>query len=213
MKRTIISIISILLFSAAAHAALKVPLYPEFRKATVYMSNHTRTIAPMNYDMGTDKMYFKDGETVMELTGDNQIDSIVWAGEHSFVLLGGKFCEKLQLGGKPVLVHWRLKKISIGKSGALGANTQGGNVTEMNLSGLGMYGAGSTGSVENFKYVNTNEYFIPVDGGVKKITSLKHLYKFFPAKAGAARQFMKDEGLEPTRFEDFMKLIAFCLQD
>ena len=180
------------LAAGLAQAAISVPLYPEFKQATVYMKNHSRIVAPMNYDMSADKMYYKDGETVMELSLDNPVDSIVWAGEHSFVLMNGKFCER-------------------GKSGALGANTQSGNVVEMNLSGMGMYGAGETGSVENFKYTNTNIYFIPTGNGIKRISSLKQLYKAFPAKAEAAKEFAKS--LDLTQYQDFMKLIAFCLED
>lgn len=167
----------------------------------------------MNYDLGTDKMFYKDGSTVMELGLENPMDSIVWAGEHCFVLMNGKFCEKIKLSGKPVLVQWRLKKVSIGKTGALGANTQSGNITEMNLSGMGMYGAGPTSSVENFKYTNSNVYYVPTADGIKRISSSKHLYKCFPQKADAIKQFIKRNSLELTNHEDFMKVIAFCLED
>ena len=214
MKRLLIALSSLFLLVSMAHAAgIGVPLYPDFKKATIYMHNRTRTIAPMNYDLAEDKMYYKDGSTVMELSLDNPVDSIVWAGEHSFVLMNGKFCEKMKLGGKPVLVQWKLKKVSIGKAGALGANTQSNNVTEMNLAGMGMYGAGDTGSVENFKYTNTNVYYIPTQDGVKRISSSKQLYKAFPEKAERAKAYVREHGLELTRYQDFMKVIGFCLED
>ncbi|MBQ7708376.1 MAG: hypothetical protein IJT74_00445 [Bacteroidales bacterium] len=213
MKRILISAALLLLGASMAHAAISVPLYPEYKKATVYLQNRTKIIAPMNYDLGEDKMYYKDGSTVMELSLENPVDSIVWAGEHSFVLRSGKFCEKVKLGGKEVLVQWRLKKVSIGKDGALGMNTQSNNVTEMNLAGMGMYGAGETGSVENFKYTNSNTYFIPTAGGYKKVTSLKHLYKCFPEKEDVAKQYVRDNNLELTSYMDFMRLIGFCLED
>lgn len=211
MKKVLSTLSLLCLAAIIANAAISIPLYPEFKQATVFMKNHTRIIAPMNYDMSADKMYYKDGDTVMELSLDNPVDSIVWAGEHSFVLMNGKFCEQVKLGGKPVLVQWRLKKVSLGKSGALGANTQSGNITEMNLSGMGMYGAGETGSVENFKYTNTNSYFVPTPGGVKKVNTLKHLYKYFPEKADAIKA--RSRNLELSRHEDFMELLAFCLQE
>ena len=212
MKRFLFFFVLLLLGASMAHAAISVPLYPDFKKATVYLHNRTKIIAPMNYDLGEDKMYYKDGLTVMELSQDNPVDSIVWAGEHSFILRDGKFCEKVKLGGKEVLVQWRLKKVSIGKDGALGMNTQSNNVTEMNLAGMGMYGAGETGSVENFKFTNSNTYFIPVSGGYKKVTSLKHLYKCFPETVEAAKQFVRENNLELTNHQDFMRLISFCLE-
>lgn len=196
-----------------SYAAITIPLYPEYKNATIYLHNRAKVIAPMNYDLAEDKMYYKDGATVMELTLDNPVDSIVWAGEHSFVLKDGKFCEKLVLGGKPVLVQWRLKKVSVGKNGALGMNTQSNNVTEMNLSGMGIYGAGDTGSVENFKYANNNVYFVPTSDGLKRISSSKHLFKFFPSKSEATREYIRQHKLELTRHEDFMTALAFCLQD
>jgi len=213
MKKFLISAVLLLLGASMAYAAITVPLYPEYKKATVYLHNRTKIVAPMNYDLGEDKMYYKDGSTVMELSLENPVDSIVWAGEHSFVLRNGKFCEKVKLGGKEVLVQWRLKKVSIGKDGALGMNTQSNNVTEMNLSGMGMYSAGETGSVENFKYTNTNTYYIPMEGGYKKVSSLKHLYKCFPEKSEAAKQYVRDKNLELTHHADFMRLLAFCLED
>ena len=214
MKRILTSFVLAFLGAAMACAAsFSVPLYPDFRQATVYMHNRTRIIAPMNYDLGTDKMYYKDGETVMELSLENPVDSIVWAGEHSFVLMDGKFCERMRLGGKPVLVQWRLKKVSIGKSGALGYNTQSNNVTEMNLAGMGMYGAGETGSVENFKFTNGNVYYVPTEKGVRRVSSLKQLYKAFPEKADAAKAYIRDRSLDLTRHEDFMELLAFCLRE
>lgn len=213
MKRLVFSFLLLAFGASLAHAALSVPLYPDFKEATVYLHNHTRIVAPMNYDKESDKMFYLDGGTVMELSLDNPVDSIVWAGEHSFVLMKGKFCEKVKLSGKPVLIQWRIKKVSIGKSGALGANTQSNNVTEMNLSGMGMYGAGQTGSVENFKYSNTNVYFVPTAGGTKRIASVNQLYKAFPAKAESAKHFVKEQKLELTQYEDFIKLIAFCMED
>ena len=213
MKKFLISAVLLLLGASMAHAAISVPLYPEYKKATVYLHNRTKIVAPMNYDLGEDKMYYKDGSTVMELSLDNPVDSIVWAGEHSFVLRNGKFCEKVKLGGKEVLVQWRLKKGSIGKDGALGMNTQSNNVTEMNLAGMGMYSAGETGSVENYKFTNTNTYYIPMEGGYKKVSSLKHLYKCFPEKSEAAKQYVRDNNLELTHHADFMRLVAFCLGD
>lgn len=214
MKRILLPIVLLALSAAQALAApISVPLYPEFKDATVYLHNRSRIIAPMNYDLEKDKMFYKDGSTVMELSLDNPVDSIVWAGEHSFVLMNGKFCEKVKLSGKQILVQWHLKKVSIGKNGALGANTQSNNVTEMNLAGMGMYGAGETKSVENYKYTNTNTYFVPAEGGYKRISSLKQLYKAFPAKEEAAKEFVKEKGLELTRYEDFMALLAFCLED
>lgn len=139
------------------------------------------------------------------------MDSIVWAGEHSFILMNGKFCERVELGGKRILVQWRLKKVNLGKSGALGANTQSGNITEMNLAGMGMYGAGESGSVDNFKYTNTNIYLVPTENGIKRVSTLKQLYKAYPAKTEAAKAYAKN--LDLSQYSDFMKLIAFCLDD
>ncbi len=213
MKRFLILFAAIFLFTPQLHAAMDIPLYPEFKKATVYLHNNTRIIAQMNYDFAEDKMFYKNGDTVMELSLDNPVDSIVWAGEHSFVLMNGRFCEKIKLSGKPVLVQWKLKKVNIGKSGALGSTTQTGNIIEMNLSGMGMYGAGATGSVENFKYTNNNVYYVPTPAGTKRIASSKNLYKAFPEKAEAAKIFAKNRGLELSKHEDFMELIAYCLRD
>ena len=213
MKKYLLSIVAVLCFAGLGHAAIQVPLYPEFKTATVYLGNHTQIVAPMNYDLGADKMYYKDGETVMELSLSNPVDSIVWKGAHSFVLRAGHFCEKMKLGGKPVLVQWRLKKVSIGKNGALGANPQSGNISEMNLAGMGMYGAGQTGSVENFKLTNTNVYIVPVAKGQQRISSLKQLYKAFPGKAEAAKAYAREKDLDLTRYEDFMEFLAFCLED
>lgn len=212
MKRLLVTVLSAIMFQAAMSAQMIAPLFDDFEKATVHM-NKSKIVVPMNYDRGNDKMYYKDRGTIMELSLDNKIDSIVWAGKHSFVLMNGKFCEKIKLSGKPVLVQWKLKKVSIGKSGALGANTQSGNITEMNLAGMGMYGAGPTGSVENFKYTNSNVYYVPTPDGIKRISSSKHLYKYFPQKADAIKQFIKRNSLELTNHEDFMKVIAFCLED
>lgn len=213
MKKIILAIAAALVFAGSGQAAITLPLYPEFKTATVYLSNHTMIVAPMNYDRADDKMYYKDGETVMELSLTNPVDSIVWKGEHSFLLQNGRFCEKVKLGGKPVRIQWRLKKVSLGKSGALGANSQSGNITEMNLAGLGMYGAGETGSIENFKLANSNVYFVPTAKGEQRISSLKQLYKAFPEKTEAAKAYVREKDLDLTRYEDFMDLLSFCLED
>ena len=212
MKRLLVTVLSAIMFQAAMSAQMIAPLFDDFEKATVHM-NKSKIVVPMNYDRGNDKMYYKDRGTIMELSLDNKIDSIVWAGKHSFVLMNGKFCEKIKLSGKPVLVQWKLKKVSIGKSGALGANTQSGNITEMNLAGMGMYGAGATGSVENYKYTNTNVYFVHTESGTKRIASMKNLYKCFPEKAEAAKIFAKNTNLVLSDHEDFMQLLAYCLRD
>ena len=166
----------------------------------------------MNYDAVNDKMYFKQYDDLMELTNAAMIDSIVWAGKRSFVSLGQGFLEQIKLENGTVFIRWKIKNVNIGSVGALGAVTQG-KVESISIRSMGVFSAGDADSnnADLFQQKNNNEYFIPINGKLEKITTVKHLYKLFPKHKEKIKAFIKEQGIKMNEPILVLELLNYCL--
>ena len=187
-------------------------IFEQFANAKIHFKNHSVTVASMNYDAVNDKMYFKQYDDLMELTNAAMIDSIVWAGKRSFVSLGQGFLEQIKLENGTVFIRWTIKNVNIGSVGALGAVTQG-KVESISIRSMGVFSAGDADSnnADLFQQKNNNEYFIPINGKLEKITTVKHLYKLFPKHKEKIKAFIKEQGIKMNEPILVLELLNYCL--
>ena len=187
-------------------------IFDQFINAKIHFKNRSVTAGMMNYDAVNDKMYFKQGEDLMELTNQALIDSIVWAGKRCFVPNGTGYLEKLNLENGTVYIGWRIKNVNVGSRGALGAVTNG-KVESISIRSLGVFSATDAKghSADVYQQKNDNEYFLPIDGKLKKITTVKHVQKLFPQHAAAIKEYAGKEKINMKEPLDVLQLLNYCL--
>ena len=88
-------------------------LFDNFAKGAVHFKSGAINASLMNYDANNGKMYFMQGQELMELVGAETIDSICF-GERVFLQRNGDFQEKYKMQNGEVKILWRINKIHAG---------------------------------------------------------------------------------------------------
>ncbi|MCF0179750.1 MAG: hypothetical protein HUJ97_05830 [Bacteroidales bacterium] len=228
MKKLII-LFFIILCSASSRAQERIFIFDNFETATVQFKNGAKNVSLMNYDANGGKMYFIQGEELMELQGVENIANVTF-GERKFVQEKSDFLELVKLENGDVNILWRIHKIHEGYKGAYGLVTQSGGARKITLEGnFGMGGlSGAGGGMYNGTYgVNTedgatrfdvwkakseNVYYIIKDGKTIKIKRTKDLQKAFPEKKEDIKNFMDENNINMLNADMALKLINYVLQ-
>ena len=205
----------LLLFILAFNAiAQEKPLFifEKFINAKIHFKNRSVTVAPMNYDAVNDKMYFKQNKDLMELNNYAMIDSIVWAGKRTFISHGNGFLEQVKMDNGTAFIRWRIKNVNVGSRGAFGTVTQG-KVESISIRSMGVFSAGDadSNSADVFQQKNSNEYYLPLDGKMNKVTTLKHLYKLYPAHKDAIKDYVDSEHIKMEEPLSVLQLLNYCM--
>ena len=188
-------------------------IFEQFVNAKIHFKNRSVTVAPMNYDAVNDKMFYKDKGNLMELTNAAIIDSIVWAGKRSFIPHTGGFMEQVKMGNGTVFIHWHIKNVNVGSRGALGMVTQA-KVESISVRAMGVFSAtdATSQSADVYQQKNANEYYLPIEGKLKKITTKKHVLKLYPQHKAAIEEFMDKNKIQMTEPLSVLELLNFCME-
>ena len=187
-------------------------IFEQFSNAKIHFKNRSVTVATMNYDAVNDKMYFKNNGELMELSNQEMIDSISWAGKRSFITNGKSYLEKVNLDNGTCYIAWRIRNVNVGSAGAYGTTTQG-KVESISVRSLGVFSAtdAASHSGDVFQQKNANEYYLPIDGKLKKITNLKHLYKLYPVHKDAIKEYADKEKIKMNEPLSVLQVLNYCM--
>ncbi len=210
---------------AASAQGERIFLFDNFAAGLIKFKTGAVNASKMNYDANNGKMYFMQGETLMELTVPQEIDTIRF-GERSFVGRDGDFVEHCTLKHGTVDILWRIHKVHEGYVGAFGQTAQvGAKKIELQgnfgLGGFangGMYNGSSDYNRDNngrnldvWKMKNANVYYFEKDGKQYAISRLKNLYKKFPKQKAQLEAFASENGLDFMSAEKAVTLIDYLL--
>ena len=198
MKRLLV-ILSLLSLPILAQAQGHFFLFPDFVEGHIRFVNRSEEVVRMNFDALNQKVFYYEGETLMELTRPELI-SRVEVGERTFTVRDGFFCEIIDREGGKVLVNWKFKQVNVGSKGALGATTQA-KVEVLN--------ARSDDVQEIWKQKSDNTYFFMAGGQEHRIRRLKELYRAFPAQSKQLKAFAKANKLTMTNADDAFRLLDY----
>lgn len=200
-------------------------LFDNFAEGLIKFKTGAVNASKMNYDANNGKMYFMQGETLMELSVPQEIDSIKF-GDRKFVGRNGDFVERCTLKHGTVDILWRIHKIHEGYVGALGQTTQvGGKKIELpgnfGMGGFangGMYNGSSDYNRDNngrnldvWRTKSANTYYFEKDGKQYGISRLKGLYKTFPKYKAQLEAFASEHSLDFMSAEKAVTLIDYLL--
>ena len=205
MKR-ICSIVIICIFALTIKAQnTPMFIFDQFYPAKIHFKNHSVTAAPMNYDAVNDKMYFKRDGQLMELMQLSSIDSVVWAKKFCFVYHEQKFLEKVQLKNGTAFIHWQVRNVNIGSIGALGQITQAKVDRAYSSKSWRDYNS------DVYKLKNKNDYYLSLDGSLKKVTTLKQILNLFPKHNADIEKFVKEQQINMQIPQSVLDLLDYCL--
>ena len=203
---------SLCVLTASAQANDPLFIFEQFANAKIHFKNRSVTVANMNYDAVNDKMYYKDKGELMELSNQEMIDSISWAGKRCFITHGKNYLEKVNLDNGTCYIGWRIKNINVGSAGAYGMPTQG-KVESISVRSLGVFSAtdAASHSADVFQQKNSNEYYLSVDGKLKKVTNLKQIQKLLPQHKEAIKEFADKQNIKMQEPLSVLELLNFCM--
>ena len=211
MKYLILTIASIFLFIPdIIKAQNAIRLFPDFQEGTILMRNKAIIKSQVNYDTTHDKLLYKEGNTVMELTNLSDIDTI-YIKQHKFIVSGLGFCEVKTLQKGMLFIKWHHKAVNIGKKGAYGQATQN-YVQNINTSTFNNSGIINYESSDIYEMNNYNQYSISLPNSkIKRFHDKKSFFKLFPEHAMDIKNFINENHIDFQHIEDIIKLCNFSL--
>ena len=198
MKRLLV-ILSLLSLPILAQAQGHFFLFPDFMEGHIRFINRSEEVVRMNFDALNQKIFYYEGETLMELTNLNMVSRLE-ADDRTFVVHDDLLCEVIEREKGRVLVNWKFKNVNTGSVGALGATTQ---------SKVEALHSRSEHSQEMWQKKNDNTYFFTVGDQEYRVKRLKDLYKAFPQHAAALKAFAKENELTMTNADDAFRMFDY----
>ena len=180
-------------------------IFKQLVHAKIHFKNRSITVVPMNYDAVNDKMYFKRDGQLMELMQLSSIDSVVWAKKFCFVYHEQKFLEKVQLKNGTAFIHWQVRNVNVGSIGALG------QVTQAKVDRVYSSKSWRDHSSDIYKQKNQNDYYLLLDGSLKKVTTLKQILKLFPKHKADIEAFVEEQQTNMQMPQSVLDLLDYCL--
>lgn len=211
MKHLILTFVYLFLFtSGTIKAQNSIRLFPEFQESTILMRNKAIIKSQVNYDTTHDKLLYKEGNTIMELTNVSDIDTI-YIKQHKFIVSGLGFYEVRTLQKGILFIKWHLKSVNIGKKGAYGQTTQS-YVQNINTSTFNNSGIINYESSDIFEMNNYNQYSISLPNNkIKRFNDKKSLFKLFPEHITSIKEFINEAHIDFQHVDDIVKLCNFSL--
>ncbi len=205
MKRIFLYLLVAFIVSVACAQNEPVFIFKQFVHAKIHFKNRSITVVPMNYDAVNDKMYFQRDGQLMELMQLDRIDSVVWAKQFCFVCHDQKFLEKVTLKNGTAFIHWQVRSVNVGAIGAMG------RVTQAKVERVYSSESWRNHSADIYKQKNQNDYYLLLDGSLKKVTTLKQILKLFPDHKADIEAFVEEQQIKMQIPQSVLELLDYCL--
>ena len=205
MQRIFLYLLVTFIVSVASAQNEPLFIFKQFVHAKIHFKNRSVTVVPMNYDAVNDKMYFQRDGQLMELMQLDRIDSVVWAKQFCFVCHDQKFLEKVPLKNGMAFIHWQVRSVNVGAIGAMG------QVTQAKVERVYSSGNWRNHSADIYKQKNENDYYLLLDGSLKKATTLKQILKLFPDHKADIETFVEGQQIKMQKPQSVLDLLEYCL--
>ena len=212
MKRVILILALLAAVSSEVFSQEPIYLFEDYTPAVFTLKNRVRTSGRIQIDAKYQKIYYLQGEEVMEMTNCPVIDTLYVDGR-KFVWRNDCLCEFLRASFGNLYINWRFRDTPVGKIGAMGTVTRQ-KVEVMQVPGLNSeYSYANIGKFEDRTDVwtveNENTYFWVREGREYRIRRPSDLYGSFPAKASAIRKFLRSNNLTMRNAEEARRIFEF----
>jgi len=213
MKR-ILSICLFIVIGIAGKAQEPIYLFDDFQNGRITMKPRADVKVKFNIDAAGQKIYYYQGDVLMELVNSHLIDTI-FVNDRRFVWKENCLCEKIKLENGEVYVNWMLRSSYVGKEGAMGLTTQGkaetyyvpGLNSKYSLETRGKY----KDETEVWNIKNENTYIFSLEGRECKVRRPKELYKAFPQYEEELSSFIRKNNLVMTNAIQAIRIIDYLM--
>ena len=102
-------------------------------------------------------------------------------------------------------IHWQIKSVNIGSIGALG------QITQAKVERVYSSDTWRTPNADIYKLKNQNDYYLLLDGSLKKVTTLKQILKLFPDYKADIEAFVEERQINMRMPQAVLDLLDYCL--
>jgi hypothetical protein len=197
-------------YSISISAQESVKLLPQFTAGSILMRNKAVIKASVNYDTTNDKLLYKDGDKIMELTNMMDIDTI-YVAHHKLIVMGLGYYEVKPLSTGTLYIKWHLRQLKVGKKGAYGQTTQN-YVQDINTATFNNKGVINYESSDVFNTINNNQYSIINGKKTLRFNNKKSFIKLFSNKKDEIENYISTNQIDFQKIDDIVKLCNYCLQ-
>lgn len=197
--------------NVAAQSAIY--LFPEFTPGTIAMKNKSIVKTEFNLDVFHDKLFYMDGDQIMELDDLSNVASL-HIGDRAFVPVGRYLYEIIDIEGSEgnLLVKWHRKKNPMGKKGAYGQVAHASSTISIDPGAIAPSAPtlSARGPEEVYDTVHDNSYIYVRDGRQYRFSDKKSLLKIFPDHKDAISAYIDRERLSFLTPEDVFRAVTFA---
>lgn len=210
-------LIFVLLFTSlytAAYAQEPIYLFQEYQNGRITMKPHTDVNVKLNIDAAGQKVYYYNGDVLMELVNLHLIDTI-FVSSRKFVWKENRLCEMVTPDHGDIYINWVLRSSYLGKEGAMGITTQGKAETYY-VPGLNSkYALETRGQfkdeTEVWKIKNDNTYCFSIQGKDYSVRRPKEIYKLFPQYEEELSSYIRKNNLVMTNAGQAVTIIDYLM--
>lgn len=199
-----------LALAPAAHAQQY--LLKEFTACSAKMKNGQPVRGLFNYNCNTQRMEFMDGETVMELTNSEAIDTL-YLGPHKMIPYSTKFLEVVfRCKEFSLAVDYKAKAVNLGREGAMGTRSQM-SVASMDLKSLGIHqNHPELHELSVWKHENENGYYLVQKNKMKRFNNTKTLLKLIPERKDKVEAYLASHKVDYHDTDQVLEMLISCMQ-
>jgi len=213
MRKIIVLFILSLFFTAGVKAQRPdsvLFLFPDFREATVYYINGTRSTEQVNFNFFLEKLFFIDKQNNQVKVVGN-IDTVSWIeiNGRMFYIDNRYIVERIS--NDPYMEVRYVKKIRDGGAkGAYGGNTETSAAT------------GYLPTHDYWRYIQeidlsrliigpmNQEYIIERSGNIKEFRTWSQFYKIYPKHKGALKDYIKENMPDFSSTADVLQVYRYA---
>lgn len=211
MKRLALILIATLAFAASA----QVYLLPDFKLCIATQKKDMPIRDNFNYNCSTQRMEFKDGDSKMELSPIDQIDTLYLSG-HKMVPYNSRFLEVYYRSQEfNLYIDHKIRPVDAGKVGAMGIKTHATGVYQVDMVGISETQSNKDYrkiSIDAVNYKNETSYLLEINKKRKKFSDKKSLLKLLPEKQEAIDTYLAAQSVDFRDAEAVLALLKAALQ-
>lgn len=183
-------------------------LFPEFIKGEAIMKKGEKQAALMNYNMVSEKMVFRQGDKIFEMTETDRVDTVI-VQTRKFVPVGKIFHEVALKGNISFFVQHKGELMLPGKPAPYG----GTSYTSSSSTVASMEYDSRYVNVElpsDYNVIYKPVFWIRKEGVMSDFIGEKQFLKIFPENDAELKKYIKVEKIRFDRISDVQKLIMYC---
>ena len=181
---------------------------PKFERSQVFLKNGDTIVKAINYNAVTEEMVFQQGGLMLALDNLDQVSQVL-AGEHIFVLVNGKFYEKIGNWADGLLTYYKYRVLPPSAPAAYGSD--GGSTSATNWTSLTDKATLYQFSLpDKFKIIRIQEFYLNKGGVLNKVSTFSQVASLFPNKKAALKALIKEKHLKFDNASDLKTIIGFC---